>query len=78
MQQGTTIEAKLVRKLSGNTTIGEPVGTIGLGDYCLMPFVGMSALRQKRSCNLVQIVTQAGPPMSHHVQSEARSLRGQT
>jgi hypothetical protein len=30
MQQWTTIEAKLVRKLSGNTTI---VGTAGLGGY---------------------------------------------
>ena len=34
------IEAKLVRNLSGNTTIGEFVGTAGLGGY------GFNAVRR--------------------------------
>jgi hypothetical protein len=34
------IEAKLVRNLSGNTTIGELVGTAGLGGY------GFNAVRR--------------------------------
>ncbi len=40
MQQRTTIEARLVRKLSGNTTIGELVGTAGLGGH------GFNAVRR--------------------------------
>jgi len=35
------IEAKLVRNLSGNATIGELVGTAGLGGY------GFNAVRRK-------------------------------
>jgi hypothetical protein len=41
-----TIEAERVRTLSRNTTIGELVGTAGLGS--LMPFCRMSASRRQK------------------------------
>jgi hypothetical protein len=46
------IEAKLVRNLSGNTTIGELVGTAGLGGY------GFNAVRRNvRFAQRAQLVS---------------------
>jgi len=41
--------SQVVGLLSGNTTFGELVDTAWLGGYALIPFVGMSASRHKRT-----------------------------